>query len=281
MSPQPLLMILGSALLGFLGASLLVPVFLNDPPKRLMRRNVNGREVPVVLGWPLALGGAIALVSVAIAAMAGWDPAPKGEVTLALAVVLAVMTSAGAWDDRGGDESSRGFKGHLGALARGRITGGVLKILAGGVAGFGAGAILFPGDPARLVATAVLVASTANLVNLFDRAPGRAGKVALLLTIPLLAFGHTGWAIAAAGVAGGLLSCLPVDLTERAMLGDAGANPLGATIGLGVAVSLDGAALWVAAASIVGLNLASERWSFSQAIARTPWLDLLDRAGRK
>lgn len=281
MSPELLLSILGAALLGFLCASLLVPRFLSEPPERLMRNNVNGREVPAVLGGPLTIAAVVALTAVALATVLGWDPAPGVRPLAALALVLVVMAIAGARDDRGGDESSRGFKGHLGALARGRVTGGALKILAGAVAGIGAGVVLFPGDLGRLVATAILVAATANLLNLFDRAPGRAGKVALLLLLPLLALGHTGWAVAASGLAGALMACLPVDLAERAMLGDAGANPLGASIGLGLAMTLEGTALWVAVALVVGLNLASERWSFSRAIARTPWLDSLDRAGRK
>ena len=268
-------------MLGFVCALLLVPAFLSAAPQRLMRSNVNGREVPVILGGPLTIAAAVALAAVAVAAAFGWDPAPGARPLAASALVLVVMAIAGAWDDRGGDERARGFKGHLGALARGRVTSGALKILAGVVAGIGAGVILYPGDLVRLVATAILVAATANLLNLFDRAPGRAGKVALVFLLPLLALGHTGWAVAASGLAGALVACLPVDLGERAMLGDAGANPLGASIGLGLAMSLDGAALWAALAFVLGLNLASERWSFSRAIAQTPWLDSLDRAGRK
>lgn len=280
MTLPSLVFLVAGALGGFATASILLPMVLKDPDDVLVRTNVNGREVPAVLGIPLTSGGIAGLVLVTGASAPGWTAA-LGRVGWALVVVMGPMALAGWLDDRRGDERSRGFKGHLGALAGGRLTGGALKIVAGAVAGVGAGWIVSPDDPTRAVGTALLVAGGANLINLFDRAPGRAGKVALLLLLPLLAFGDVGWAVGAAGLAGALMACLPIDLAERAMLGDAGANPLGAAAGLGLAVSLEGWSLWLAAVLIVGLNLASERWSFSRVIARTPWLDSLDRAGRK
>lgn len=280
MTPETLLFVVGGAVAGFAAASIVMPFVLRSPPAILLRTNVSGREVPAILGTPLVVGGLAGMVAVAGISLPGWT-AELGRVGWALAVLMTVMAAAGWLDDRRGDEGSRGFKGHLGALARGRLTGGALKIVAGAVAGLGAAVLLFPDDAPRAVATVVLVAGGANLINLFDRAPGRAAKVALLLLIPLLSLGEPRWAVGAAGVAGALMACLPLDLAEKAMLGDAGANPLGAVTGLGLALSLDGWALWLAVVLVVALNLASERWSFSQAIARTPWLDSLDRAGRK
>lgn len=280
MTPELLLGLLGAAVVGFAAASALMATALKDPPETLIRSNVNERPVPAVLGTPLVLGTLAALIVMAGISASGWGPW-RSEEGLALAVVVVVMAVAGAWDDRRGDEDSRGFKGHLGALARGRFTGGALKIVAGGIAGVAAALILFADDLPRAAATALLVAAGANLINLFDRAPGRAGKVALVILIPMLALGDPGWAVTAGGLAGALMACLPVDLAERGMLGDAGANPLGAAIGLGLALSLSGWWVWLAVAVVVALNLASERWSFSRVIAETSWLDSLDRAGRK
>jgi hypothetical protein len=94
-------------------------------------------------------------------------------------------------------------------------------------------------------------------------------------------FGHPLWGLAAAPLIGALLGCFGPDLKERAMLGDAGANPLGAVIGLGLAVTFD---IWLTALAIVillALNLASEKWSFSAFIDRTPPLRWLDSLGRE
>ena len=119
------------------------------------------------------------------------------------------------------------------------------------------------------------------MINLLDRAPGRAAKTALLIGVPLGIAGEGAWAAPAAAVFGALLYCLVPDLRERAMLGDAGANPLGAVIGVGLIVSLTEPGRLIAIALLLALNLASEKWSFSRAIEATPPLRWLDGLGRK
>jgi hypothetical protein len=64
------------------------------------------------------------------------------------------------------------------------------------------------------------------------------------------------------------------------MLGDAGANALGAMLGGAVAVSLPRPARIALLAGIVALTGASEKVSFTKVIERTPplrWLDMLGR----
>ena len=65
------------------------------------------------------------------------------------------------------------------------------------------------------------------------------------------------------------------------MIGDAGANPLGALLGVGLVAALAGSALWIAVAVLAALNLASEMWSFSRVIEAVPLLRALDRMGRR
>ena len=64
------------------------------------------------------------------------------------------------------------------------------------------------------------------------------------------------------------------------MLGDAGANPLGAVAGLGLCLATSLGARIVLVLLLLGLNLASERVSFSTVIERTTWLAAVDRWGR-
>jgi hypothetical protein len=227
--------------------------------------------VPVVIA---GLASAALLGAVAT----GWDAAHTGRTGLATAAAVAMMGAAGWWDDRHGDEETRGFAGHL---TSGRLTGGVVKVAAGAAAGVAAGLIVYRDRLGMVALTALAVPLAANLFNLLDRAPGRTGKAAVLVAAPLFAFGNPVWAVAAAGTFGGLLAVLPADLGERGMLGDAGANPVGAVIGLGLAVSLEGPALAAAVVVLLLLNLASERWSFSEVIDCTPALRTLDRLGRK
>ena len=283
-----------AGLVAFYLAKGLLALRLTAPPRKLMKTNVRGLEVPAVIGGPLVLSSLIVLGGLAIAGALGWGPSRPNNVMSAVAAVTAIMALAGTWDDRRGDERPRGFAGHLGAAKSRQLTGGIVKILAALVAGLAASAFLWAsradGPPSFMVVALVaaveitlLVGTTANFVNLTDRAPGRAAKVTLLMALPLVLFGDPRWAIAAAPLIGALLGCLAADLRERAMLGDAGANPLGAVIGLGLALSLGFYGRLFAIVLLLALNLISEKWSFSRAIERTPplrWLDGLGRTGQ-
>lgn len=267
-----------SALVGGLAASLWLPTAIRAAPASLVRVNVRGREVPAVLGLPLVMGGVLGLGFAYALDRGTHYVITTHRIALAMVLVLLVSAAAGWADDRRGDEHARGFGGHLKAAARGRITGGLVKIAGVGLAGLGAGLLL--GSGWYVVEVTMLVALSANLVNLLDRAPGRAGKVAVLGAFLLIGLGSGAWAGVAGGMVGALLVCLGPDLRERAMLGDAGANPLGAILGLGLAVSLDRTGRLVAIGLLVAVNLASERWSFSRGIERVALLRSFDRLGR-
>jgi UDP-GlcNAc:undecaprenyl-phosphate/decaprenyl-phosphate GlcNAc-1-phosphate transferase len=132
----------------------------------------------------------------------------------------------------------------------------------------------------RAAVDVALVAGTANLVNLLDLRPGRALKVVVAAGLPFVfTEGNAGDAAAAVvGVAGALL---PADLAECQMLGDCGANALGAAMGWSLAARLSGNARLLAVATVVGLTVASERVSFTALIERQPALAALDRWGRR
>jgi UDP-GlcNAc:undecaprenyl-phosphate/decaprenyl-phosphate GlcNAc-1-phosphate transferase len=254
-------------------------VRLSAPPRALLRINVSGREVPAVLGDSVVVGGLAGVVVIAFAAGAGWSAADVGRTGIATAVLLVALGAAGRFDDLRGDEAARGFGGHLRAARAGTITGGLVKIIVGGVAGLVAGGLV--ADGISIVLTGMAIALAANLFNLLDRAPGRAGKLWLIVAAPVFVIASNEWAAAAAGTLGALLAILPADLAARGMLGDAGANPLGAVWGLGLATALSPVGIAAAIGVLLLLNLASERWSFSRAIERTPMLRALDQLGRK
>lgn len=188
----------------------------------------------------------------------------------------------GLVDDLLGTEADRGFRGHLGALARGRLTTGAMKLFGGGVVAIVLTAA--PGEVSgrRLLADAALVALAANLGNLLDRAPGRTTKVALLAYVPIaLAAGTSPVGLALAPVVGAAAGLLVPDLRERLMLGDTGANLLGAVLGLAVVLETSRPVRTGVLVALVLLNGAAERVSFSTVIDRTPGLRHLDRLGRR
>lgn len=265
---------------GALVAWALARLRLQAPSEALVRINLRGHRVPAVLGDAIVVSALTGLAILALVDGVGWHATPELSVVLATLLILVVFGVAGAWDDRKGDERPRGFKGHLGALKTGRVTGGLVKLLAGGLAGLAAGFLVFDGVVAPLQ-TGAIVALAANLANLLDRAPGRTGKACLIAAVPLVVAGSVDWSLAAAGSLGALAAVMPLDLGERGMLGDAGANPLGAVMGLGFALTFGPMGRWVILAILVALNAASERWSFSVAIESSKVLSRIDRAGRQ
>jgi UDP-N-acetylmuramyl pentapeptide phosphotransferase/UDP-N-acetylglucosamine-1-phosphate transferase len=162
------------------------------------------------------------------------------------------------------------------------LTAGSLKMVAGPAVAIIVVAPVSNDSAVRLVLDGALVALAANLANLFDRAPGRVTKVSLVMAALLV--GLTGGApelLGLAVVSGAALALLVPDLRERMMLGDAGANPLGATLGLAAVLTVSPAARNGILVVVLVLNLVSERVSFSRVIDRVAPLRVLDRAGRR
>lgn len=232
---------------------------------RWERTNHAGESVTLLEGVALATGTAAPLLVV--------DPSG--------AVAVIGSGVAGAVDDLAGTDGSKGLGGHLRALRRGEVTTGALKIALLTSSGLLAVASADRAAGRRLgLATltgGALVAGAANLANLFDLRPGRALKVSLAPAIPLALLGNP----TAAAVTGAGLAALPDDLAGRSMLGDTGANPLGAAVGLATAQTLGPRGRLAALAAVTGLVLASERVSFSAVIDRHPLLRRLDAWGRR
>jgi UDP-N-acetylmuramyl pentapeptide phosphotransferase/UDP-N-acetylglucosamine-1-phosphate transferase len=244
-------------------------------------RRMNYAKRPVTL-----LGGPALAVSATLSAALG---APAGS-RAATVVVGTVSGLVGGYDDLAGarpeQARDKGLAGHLAALKAGRVSAGAVK-----VAGIGAAAavaaVLTRRGPASGsgaaglvdgVLTTGLVAGTANLVNLLDLRPGRAGKAGVLVAAATLG-GPSGGLVA--GPLGATLATLPEDLGERVMLGDCGANALGALLGLRLAAIPGRVPRAGLLAGVVALTLASEKVSFTRVIEATPGLRELDRLGRR
>jgi hypothetical protein len=228
-------------------------------------------------GEPVTLleGPAVAAAAVAAGLM---TPGLPVRVRMALAAAGTGAAAFGGYDDLAGSADSRGFRGHLGALARGEVTSGTVKLAGICATGLAAGALA--GGPAGdAVINAGLAAGCANLINLFDLRPGRALKVTLAAGALLGATSGQARAAVAAPM-GAALALLPEDLGEQAMLGDCGANAVGAMLGVAAARLPRQTRLTVLVA-VAGLTAASERVSFSRVIDRTPALRWLDQLGRR
>jgi UDP-N-acetylmuramyl pentapeptide phosphotransferase/UDP-N-acetylglucosamine-1-phosphate transferase len=278
-----------AARLGLAGARQLSGTDAGAPWRRT---NYAGRPV-TLLGGPVLAAAATATAAVG---------APSGQRAAAL-VVGTVAGVVGGYDDLAGarpeQAQDKGLAGHLAALREGRVSAGAVKVA--GIGAAAAVAAVLMRDPAapsaslrsardpaagrshRLamvdaVLTTGLVAGTANLLNLLDLRPGRAAKTAVLIAAATVG-GPSGALVA--GPLGAGLGVLPADLGERVMLGDCGANAIGALLGLRLAALPGRGARAGLLGVVTALTLASEKVSFTRVIESTPGLRELDRLGRR
>ena len=251
---------------------------------RWTRTNHRGEPVSLLEGPSVAAG-------LLAGALVG---APSARAAGALSVATAAGAAFGLADDLGEDsvDQRKGLRGHLGALAHGKLTTGGLKVLGIGAGALVAAALATPGrrvDGTRRPAigwltdvgtSGALIASSANLVNLLDLRPGRALKAVGIAAAPLALAPGAG-AGAAAAVLGATGSAIDKDLAEADMLGDGGANAIGATLGTALVLSAPRPVRLAVLAAVVGLTIASEKVSFTRVIERTPVLRDLDAWGRR
>lgn len=197
-----------------------------------------------------------------------------------LALGLVDDTLARDASDGDGRPPPRGWRGHGAAALRGELSTGMLK--ATGSLGLALLTMSYLGlsNGRWLLAAGVLVLAT-NVFNLLDLRPGRATKAFVLL--------GAGLAIGAADLrpmwtlglfAAPALVAGAYDLRERAMLGDTGANLLGALAGLWLVFTLSGTGQLVALGLLGAITVYGELRSISNLIERTPGLRELDSWGR-
>jgi hypothetical protein len=181
-----------------------------------------------------------------------------GRATRRVRLGVAAAVALGLADDLwSGPE--RGFRAHL---SRGSTTG-VAKAV-----GIPAVALVLT----RSLRAATLVGLAANTLNQLDTRPGRALKV--FLASSLLVRGP------ARGYLPIAVLLATYDLREMTMLGDAGANGLGAVLGYGSVGRLTGKGQILSIAALAALTVTGETRSLGALIERTPGLAQLDRLGR-
>jgi UDP-N-acetylmuramyl pentapeptide phosphotransferase/UDP-N-acetylglucosamine-1-phosphate transferase len=249
----------------------------------LQRHNLRNRALPTAAGLLVVL--AVLVVESGRATLGAFGVGDEPGRNLARPLVLFACLGFGLLglidDLLGTTHGDSGFRGHLRALAAGRVTTGSLKIFGGAAVALVLAANVPFVSGRRLLTDAVLIALAANLANLLDRAPGRAIKVGLLAWVPiaLVARGDA-VGIAIAPVVGAFCGLLGDDLREHLMLGDTGANVLGAVLGLAVVLDVGRGPRNFVLIGLILLTVAAEMVSFSAVIERVPILRRLDQLGR-
>lgn len=238
--------------------------------KRLKVTNFEGREIPTGLGLAVFAGLGLGVLSGII----------LGGLTHQQGLVMflwgTLVVLAGLLDDAVGDHSSRGFRGHFRAFFQGSLTTGMVKVL---LIAMGALYVTWPWTWFSPLDWLLLLLAV-NFFNQLDLRPGRTLKVFLAAVLPLyLLTGGPGSLLAgiALGAAAGVLGG---DLKGRWMLGDTGANLVGALTGLSLVLVLPWAGRLTALLVLILLNLAGEMWSLHRIIQGNLFLRFLDNWGR-
>lgn len=264
--------------------ALLTAAVIGPPLLRTMRDsgqvhpNYRQRQLPFPFGLLIVASAVLALVPLTVIARLTETQILYPQLQMICVYTLGVGL-LGLIDDSFSGEA-RGWRGHGSSVLQGRFSTGMLK--AAGSLGLALYVTSFmrAGTGDWLLAAAVLVLAT-NLLNLIDLRPGRACKAFVLigagLTIGSQSLTEL-WALglfAAPALVAGLY-----DLRERAMLGDTGANLLGALAGLWMVLTLSSVGQLIALGLLVAVTIYGEFRSISEFIERTPGLRELDSWGR-
>lgn len=202
------------------------------------------------------------------------------SIVLTYIVSIILIGLIGLIDDLIGETEIKGFKGHIKALIRGKLTTGGLKAVVGFVI-----AVLFSLNVYRglfdFLVNILLITLFTNIINLFDLRPGRAIKVFLLLSITLIITSYTRQynfiIYAAVGI---IIVYLRYDLKAKSMLGDIGSNALGMTLGTFCVLTNSLGTKVVYLLVLIALHGVSEFSSFSKIIKNNRILNYLDNIGR-
>ena len=265
--------------------ALLVPVLARASPPAA---NYRGRPVFVGLGCVWLFWGVGVLLAWLAARLSVTDvPAWLDALAASTPLVLGACVLGVADDVWGARDCAKGFSGHMRALLGGSLTCGMVKLLGIGLLSV-ISALWLSGMPAAearyawgVCVRALVMALSANALNLLDLRPLRASK-AYILALGALVAGLAVWQGMSWGACGMASTCAlllaPVLATWRFDACELGM--LGACLGFLAAATLPLGVLACACVVLLALNLASERVSFSGVIARVRLLSWVDGLGR-
>lgn len=264
------------AFIGFLGTLFIIPMFKKMLIEgEIVRPNYKQDMIPVSMGIVF-----VPMLVISSIVLAYIDRNTEHMKYLFMFLFAALsMSFAGIMDDIIGNRNVSGLKGHFKSLFKGTLTTGGFKALYGGFVGLLISVVLTNSIPEIILNTLIIALST-NLMNLMDLRPGRAIKVYLLIMIVMI-FTLTGF--------NRTLMCLIVpsviayfnqDLKAKCMMGDAGSNVLGISIGIfmvyGYSINIKIA--WLV--FLIAIHILTEKYSLTKIIEKNKVLNFLDRLGR-
>lgn len=241
----------------------------------MIRENYRGDMIPVGLGLvfiPTLVINSIILIYSNIV--------PEKIIMIYMLLFASIaMSFVGIIDDSLGNRGVTGLIGHFKALFKGSLTTGAFKALLGGFVGLTLAVTLSKSIPNIIVATLVVALST-NMMNLFDLRPGRAIKAYVILAIIIFLASTKFNREVMMLIVPAVLAYFYFDLRALTMMGDAGSNVLGVSIGVFIVSSFDLPVQLVSLVLLVAIHVLTEKFSLTKIIENNKFLDYVDKLGR-
>lgn len=231
----------------------------------LVVTNYRGEKVPVALGIIIICG--IMGISLILHLL-------NTPLDYKLLFVYLGVFTIGFFDDVLGKGDSKGFKGHFKAFFKGQLTTGFIKAVGVPILLL----LYFTFDDYIKLIDLIFISLLVNLFNFFDLRPGRCQKVFLITNLLLLPFSKTITPLYV-GILAITIATLIMDLREKGMLGDAGANLLGIITGIQV-LALQFPYRVIVYLMVFILTFIGEKYSFTKIIEKNRFLNYIDKLGR-
>ncbi len=209
----------------------------------------------------------------------------KNDSTNTLLVQFAITAASfiGFIDDMLGTRDVLGFKGHFKSLFTGRLTTGALKAIVGLLVSFIISSNLTSNFLETVINTLTIALFT-NFFNLLDLRPGRAIKVYifsfLVISLGLVIIQKAVAILPFMPLLGIIIGYMPYDLKARCMMGDAGSNVLGISIGVLITSTFGLYVKILVLAFLIGIHVFTEKYSLTDLIKNNRFLNYLDNLGR-
>ena len=241
----------------------------------MIRENYRGDMIPVGLGLvfipSLVINSIILIYS---------NIVPEKIIMIYMLLFASIaMSFVGIIDDSLGNRGVTGLIGHFKALFKGSLTTGAFKALLGGFVGLTLAVTLSKSIPNIIVATLVVALST-NMMNLFDLRPGRAIKAYVILAIIIFLASAKFNREVMMLIVPAVLAYFYFDLRALTMMGDAGSNVLGVSIGVFIVSSFDLPVQLVSLVLLVAIHVLTEKFSLTKIIENNKFLNYVDKLGR-
>lgn len=260
-------------LTGFLGTLFILPYFKSLLiESNVVRKNYREDLIPVSIG--------IVFLPMLVINSSILTYFYKNEDVYVYLFGIIAMAFLGIIDDLIGNRDVSGLKGHFKSILNGKLTTGGFKALFGGFVALCISVIISKNIPDIIINT-LLIALFTNLINLLDLRPGRAIKGYIFIAVVLLfSISIYYQKILIVLLMANVLAYFKEDLKAKAMMGDAGSNVLGISLGIITAFNFSLPIRASVLLLLIIIHIITEKYSLTKMIENNKILNYIDKLGR-